>query len=124
MSQASILRPIRAPPHFSNIVATFLDEQFPATWIGRGSPYITWPAKSPDITPPDFSFGGFVKDQVYRTSIRDLEDLQERIYAALNNVIPQTFHNTWIEVEYRLDISHASNRSHVQVYGISTINQS
>ncbi|KAJ4450340.1 hypothetical protein ANN_01760 [Periplaneta americana] len=38
-----------APPHFANMVRTFLDEQFPA-WIGRGSPYITWPARSPDNT--------------------------------------------------------------------------
>ncbi|KAJ4430987.1 hypothetical protein ANN_19580, partial [Periplaneta americana] len=43
-----------APPHFANMVRTFLDEQFPARWIGRGSPYITWPARSPDLTPPDF----------------------------------------------------------------------
>ena len=33
----------RAPPHFTNIVHTFLDEQFPARLIGRGSSYITWP---------------------------------------------------------------------------------
>ena len=38
--------------HFANIVRTFLDEQFPARWIGRGSPYITWPARSSDLSPP------------------------------------------------------------------------
>ncbi|KAJ4440170.1 hypothetical protein ANN_08308 [Periplaneta americana] len=90
-----------APPHFANMVRTFLDEQFPARWIGRGSPYITWPARSPDLTPPDFFLWGFVKDQVYRTPVRDLADLQERIYAAVNNVTPQMLHNTWVEVEYR-----------------------
>ncbi|KAJ4431491.1 hypothetical protein ANN_20089 [Periplaneta americana] len=26
-----------APPHFANMVRTFLDEQFPARWIGRGT---------------------------------------------------------------------------------------
>ena len=30
-------------PHFSNNVRTFLDEQFPARRIGRGSPYINLP---------------------------------------------------------------------------------
>ncbi|KAJ4428453.1 hypothetical protein ANN_24490 [Periplaneta americana] len=103
-----------APPHFANMVRTFLDEQFPARWIGRGSPYITWPARSPDLTPPDFFLWGFVKDQVYRTPVRDLADLQERIYAAVNNVTPQMLHNTWVEVEYRLDISRATNGSHVE----------
>ena len=44
-----------------NIVRTFLDEQFPARWIGRGSPYITWPVRSPGLTPPDFSFGGLLR---------------------------------------------------------------
>ncbi|KAJ4451541.1 hypothetical protein ANN_03006 [Periplaneta americana] len=53
-------------------------------------------------------------DQVYRTPVRDLADLQERIYAAVNNVTPQMLHNTWVEVEYRLDISRVTNGSHVE----------
>ena len=35
--------------------------------------------------------------------MRDLADLQERIYAAINNATPQVLHNTWVEVEYRFD---------------------
>ena len=102
-----------APPHFVNIVHTFLDKQFPARWIRRGSS-----ARSPDLIPPDFFLWGFVKDQVYGTPVRDLADLQERIYAAVNNVTPQMFHNTHVEVKNRLDICHASNGSHVvEVYG-------
>ena len=63
--------------------------------------------------------GGFVKEQVYRTPIPvlDLLDLQERIYAAVNNVIPEMLHNTWVEVEYLLDISRATNGSHVEMFG-------
>ena len=60
------------------------------------------------ITRPNtisFFLWGFVKDQIYRTKVRDLADLQKIIYAALNNVTPQILHNTWIKVEYRLDIS-------------------
>ena len=53
----------------ANIVLTFFDEQFPARWIRRESQYITWPARSPDITPPDFLLWEFVKDQVYRTPV-------------------------------------------------------
>ena len=40
-----------------------------------------------------FFLWGFVKEQVYGTPVRDLADLQERIYAAVNNVTPQTLHN-------------------------------
>ena len=66
--------------------------------------YITWFAKSPELTPPDFfSLCGFVKDHVYRTPIRDLADLQGRFYAAVSNVTPQMLHNTWFEAEYQLD---------------------
>ncbi|KAJ4444436.1 hypothetical protein ANN_06228 [Periplaneta americana] len=46
------------PPHFTNMVRTFLERTIPARWIGRRSPYIiAWPARSPDLTPPDFFVG-------------------------------------------------------------------
>ena len=59
----------------------------------------------------------FVKDQVYTTPVRDLADLESKIYAAVNNVTAQMLHKTWAKVEYRLDISHATNGSHVEIYG-------
>ena len=90
-----------ASPLFANIVRTFLDELFPARWIGRGSPYITWPVRSLDQTPSDIFLWEFVKDQVYRTPVCDSADLQERIYAAVSTVTPQILHNTWVEFEYR-----------------------
>ena len=58
---------------------------------------------------------GFVKNQVYRIPVRDLADLQERIYATVNNIISQMLHYTW--VEYQLDISRANNGNNVEVYG-------
>ena len=60
-----------------------------------------------------FFLWGFVKDKIFRTPVHYLADLQERIYAAVNNVTSQMRHNTWIEVEYRLDISRATNGNHV-----------
>ena len=51
------------------------------------------------------------------TPVSDLADLQEIIYAGINNVTPQILHKLWIEVEYWLDISSATNGSHVEVYG-------
>ena len=47
-------------PQFPNIVNTVLDEHFPAIWIGRGSRYITRPARSPNLTPPDISSGSLL----------------------------------------------------------------
>ena len=50
----------RAPPYWSFIVRDFLNDQFPERWIGRGGP-ISWPPRSPDLTPLDFFFWGYVK---------------------------------------------------------------
>lgn len=49
-----------APPHFAQIVRTYLNEVFPNRWIGRRGP-IEWPARSPDLTPLDFFMGIFKK---------------------------------------------------------------
>ena len=46
-----------------------------------------------DSVTHDCFLWGFVKDQVNRTPAHDLADLQERIYAAINNVAPQMLHN-------------------------------
>ena len=63
---------------------------------------------------------------IYRTPVLDLAGLQERIYAVVNSVTPQMLRNTWVEVEYcldifratngGLDISRATNGCHVEVY--------
>ncbi len=47
-----------APPHYAREVRHWLDENFPGKWIGRRGP-IEWPARSPDLTPPDFFLWGF-----------------------------------------------------------------
>ena len=46
----------------------------------------------------------------------DLADLQRRLYATVNYVIPHMLHNTRVEVDYRLDISHAINGNHLEIY--------
>lgn len=45
-----------APAHFRHDVRQYLDEIFPNRWIGRGGAQ-HWPARSPDLTPPDFFYG-------------------------------------------------------------------
>ena len=52
--------------------------------------------------------------------LRRWEQCWKRWWAppAVNHVTPQMPHNTRVEVEYRLDISRATNGSHVEVYGI------
>ena len=65
----------------------------------------------------DFFLWVFANNQIYSTPVRDLADLQERMYVAVNDVRPRMLYNTWVEFEYRLDISRSNNGSHVEVYG-------
>ncbi len=46
-----------APPHWGRAVRDWLNENFPGRWMGRGSPNMPWPARSPDLTPCDFFVG-------------------------------------------------------------------
>ena len=105
-----------APPHWGLEVRQFLNDTFPERWIGRDGP-IPWSPRSPNITPLDFFLWGYVKDIVYRTKVRDVSDLQQRIIEALDTAITvDMLARTWLETEYRLDIVRATNGAHVEVY--------
>lgn len=73
-----------APPHYGTIVRAFLNENFD-NWIGRRGT-IEWPARSPDLTPMDFSVWGILKNEVYSVKIRDVEHLKERIQSEFENL--------------------------------------
>lgn len=63
-----------APPHYGQRVREYLDDTF-AQWMGRRGT-IEWPARSPDLTPCDFSLWGIIKDHVYAGKPRDVEHLK------------------------------------------------
>lgn len=46
-----------APAHNARIVTEYLQQQFPGRWMGTNGP-VLWPARSPDLTPLDFFYGG------------------------------------------------------------------
>ncbi|EZA54475.1 hypothetical protein X777_05833 [Ooceraea biroi] len=64
-----------AGPHYANIVRDYLNEYltFRDVWIGRGS-RVMWPARSPDLTSPDFYLWGYLKDVVYLCSMGETND--------------------------------------------------
>ena len=65
--------------------------------------------RSPDITSLDFFLWGYVKNIVYRTKVRDINDLQHRIIEAIDTVTVDTLARTWKEMEYWLDIVRATD---------------
>jgi hypothetical protein len=95
-----------APPHFGAIVRTALDERFPGRWIGRGGP-INWPPQSPDLTPMDLFFWGYIKGIVYSERVESLPDLRRRNTAAIAAVPVDVLSRVWGKVEFRFDVCRA-----------------
>ena len=57
------------------------------------------------------------KWHVYRTKVRDLADLRQRIIEAFGFLTPHLLINAWQELEYRLDICRTTKGAHTEVYG-------
>jgi hypothetical protein len=64
-----------------------------------------WPPRSPDLTPCDFFFWGFVKDTV--------KDLRNRITAAVALVNRDMLTRVWDEMDYRIDVCHINKGRHI-----------
>ncbi|GFW85483.1 uncharacterized protein TNCV_145281 [Trichonephila clavipes] len=103
-----------APPHWGLTVRESLNDSFLQRWIGRDGP-IAWPSRSPDLTPLDFFFWGYVKDTVYGTQVNSLEELKQNIQTAVTTVDVSILKRSWMGLEYRLDIVHATKGSHVEI---------
>lgn len=82
-----------APIHGTRPVVEWLETHFPNKWIGRNSPVINWPPRSPDLTPVDFFLWGHLKNEVYRNRPRDINELCARITASCNNIDRQVLRN-------------------------------
>jgi hypothetical protein len=66
-------------------------EQFEIFWMRpfwNGLVVVEWPARSPDMTPPDFFLWGYLKDRVFARSPRDIPELKEIIKEEFDT-IPQ-----------------------------------
>jgi hypothetical protein len=63
-----------------------------------------WPPRTPDITPLDFSFWGYVKSTVFQTPVNGLDDIKTRIQNAISAIPADMLHKTLQKLEYRLDI--------------------
>ena len=92
-----------ARPHYANVVRNYLNEHYNGRWIGRGGP-IAWPARSPDLTSPDFYLWGFLKAVVYRQPPTTREDMMERIRAACAAITQNVLLGTVRNFRRRLEL--------------------
>jgi hypothetical protein len=95
-----------APPHFASHVRDYLNETFPGRWIGRGSeasptPF-AWPPRSPDLTTPDNTLWGFIKERVSKMRYRTTEVLRAAVEEAFTHVttdyLRKTCARTWRKI--------------------------
>ena len=89
----------------------WLNENFPNRWMGRGSPMMPWPARSPDLTPCDLFLWGFIKSKVYATKSRDITERKERIIAAFGEITVEMREKTILEYRDRLEFG-KSNKTY------------
>lgn len=74
-----------ASPHTALVTREFLNRELPNRWVGLNGP-VTWPPKSPDLTPPDFFLWGYLKTKVYESNHSTPCALRAAIEAAVADI--------------------------------------
>ena len=104
-----------APAHYALSVRKVLDENFLSRWIGRGSASfpspISWPPRSPDLSNPDNSLWGIIKERVQQVKCVNNSDLREAVVDAFGTITPETLEKmslrTWRSIQICKDFDGA-----------------
>lgn len=75
-----------APAHNMLAVRALLDDIFSGKWIGTQGSKILWPPRSPDMNVLDFYFWGFLKGEVYKEELNNINDLKNRIVEVCSKI--------------------------------------
>ncbi len=110
MMKKNIFQQYGVSIHFSKQVRSWLNEKFDNRWIGIGGA-ISWAPRSPDMTPLDFFLWGHIKTNIYKTNVRDLDDLKNRISQEILATKKDTFHN--LEVQKNIEFLYFSSRRYI-----------
>ena len=74
-----------------------------------------WPPRSPDLTTYDFFLWGFVKDTVFVPPLpANLQDLSNRIAAAVALVDRDKLTRVWNKIVYRIDVCRITKVGHIE----------
>ena len=90
-----------APGHWKKEVRQWLNSKFNRNWIGRDGP-IAWPARSPDLTPLDFFFWGFIKNKTFSQFPSTMNDFKTSIIKVFSEVTVEMAKHVLHSVEQRL----------------------
>lgn len=97
-----------APAHNARVVATLLNQNFRENWMGTNGP-IRWPPRSPDLTPLDYFFWGYLKNEIYKNRSNNIEDLRRNFENCIQNVSNLSILNATRAVRRRCEKCLAQN---------------
>lgn len=99
-----------ATPHTSGRASDFLQSKFGERLISRG----LWPARSPDLAPPDFYLFGHLKHKVYKEQPSTLDELEIRIRHHLALISPHTCYAVFANLLRRVKACKRAKGAHFQ----------
>lgn len=103
-----------APIHSTIPVTTWLNQTFGNKWIGRKS-LNSFPARSPDLTPMDFFFWGYLKNKVYKhRPFQNVDNLEDIIRQYCQNIPPTFLRNVCRETNKRTIKCILKNGGHIE----------
>ncbi len=89
------------PAHFSMTVCSWLNDKFDGWWIGRGGP-ISQALRALDFTPLDFFACSHIKTNIYKTNIKDLNDLKIKIRQEIEAITKETLYNAFLKIKKKV----------------------
>lgn len=103
-----------APAHRAFVTQDFLNDNF-TNWIGFGG-RIKWPARSPDLTPLDFFFWGYLRSQIYRTRPKTIEELLNRITNSVETITDDMLDRVRDNIEQRILLCQVAQGDHFEQF--------
>jgi len=98
--------------HTSKTTLDFLRKTFGNRLISRKTEF-SWPPRSPDLSVCDFFLWGYLKQKVYVTKPRTLDELRTNIEEEISKITPALLNKVFENFEKRLDNCIAHNGHHL-----------
>lgn len=110
-----------APCHRTTAAFEILDEHFHGRVIGldyepRFGCGIEWPPNSPDLNPCDYYLWGKLKDKVYRTKFRSLEQLKEKVIEEMRQISTEELTRAIRNFQERLEAVTEAEGQHIEQF--------
>lgn len=102
-----------APPHVATCVRQVLQQNFGDRVISRNFA-VSWPPRSPDLTPMDFWFWGYLKSKVYTSNPRDLSELKDAIKREVIQIPPAMLRSSLLSTISRMQCVIVCEGGHVE----------